>query len=725
MKITVDNKCPSCGANVKFNPTTQKWDCEYCGNSYEIEEFEKQQEKETKENLGFEIDEYTCPNCGATVVTDANTVATHCVYCGNTTIMKNRLQGEFKPDKLIPFKTTKEEAIEEFKKNVKKRWFAPSDFHDEKNIEKITGVYIPFWLYDSQMNGNIQSRATQIRRWSSGNYDYTETSTFRCTRSGELEIEDLPVDSSTKFKDEIMDSIEPYNYSEFKPFLLYGVTGSGKTEVYMHIIDEVLKRGKEVIVLVPEISLTPQLTSIFKSRFKGNVAILHSRLSDGEKYDEWRRIERKEVKIAVGARSAIFAPFTNLGLIVIDEEHSSTYHQENMPTYNAIDVALKRCKNHNALLVLGSATPSIESYTRAKLNIYTLLELKNRVNKQMPTVKLIDMCEEFKKGNRIISDELKNKITERLNNNEQVIILLNRRGYTTSLVCTECGEVIKCPNCDIPLVLHKTSSKLKCHYCNYETNTFELCPKCKSKNLKSLGFGTEKLEETIKEMFKARVIRMDVDTTSKKGAHEEIINAFAEHKYDILIGTQMIAKGLDFKDVTLVGVINGDAGLNVPDFRSSERTFQLLNQVSGRSGRSTKKGEVIIQGFNIDHYSIRLASINDYKTFYDYEMKTVKDSEVDIKPASQEHKELKEIVEKIAKKLDIKGYAKMDFRICNGKYYLIEVNSQVSFHPEGEFITCAKKDGYEFNDIVSYIVSRALTTTKKINSVGIRGDINE
>ena len=415
------------------------------------------------------------------------------------------------------------------------------------------------------------------------------------------------------------------SYSEFKPFLLYGVTGSGKTEVYMHIIDEVLKRGKEVIVLVPEISLTPQLTSIFKSRFKDNVAILHSRLSDGEKYDEWRRIERKEVKIAVGARSAIFAPFTNLGLIVIDEEHSSTYHQENMPTYNAIDVALKRCKNHNALLVLGSATPSIESYTRAKLNIYTLLELKNRVNKQMPTVKLIDMCEEFKKGNRIISDELKNKITERLNNNEQVIILLNRRGYTTSLVCTECGEVIKCPNCDIPLVLHKTSSKLKCHYCNYETNAFELCPKCKSKNLKSLGFGTEKLEETIKEMFKARVIRMDVDTTSKKGAHEEIINAFAEHKYDILIGTQMIAKGLDFKDVTLVGVINGDAGLNVPDFRSSERTFQLLNQVSGRSGRSTKKGEVIIQGFNIDHYSIRLASINDYKTFYDYEMKIRKE----------------------------------------------------------------------------------------------------
>ena len=244
MKITVDNKCPSCGANVKFNPTTQKWDCEYCGNSYEIGEFEKQQEKETKENLDLEIDEYTCPNCGATVVTDANTVATHCVYCGNTTIMKNRLQGEFKPDKLIPFKSTKEEAIEEFKKNVKKRWFAPSDFHDEKNIEKITGVYVPFWLYDSQMNGNIQSRATQIRRWSSGNYDYTETSTFRCTRSGELQIEDLPVDGSTKFGDEIMDSIEPYNYSEFKPFNRSYLSGF-LAEKYDLNKDEVYDRAKK------------------------------------------------------------------------------------------------------------------------------------------------------------------------------------------------------------------------------------------------------------------------------------------------------------------------------------------------------------------------------------------------------------------------------------------------------------------------------------------------
>lgn len=415
------------------------------------------------------------------------------------------------------------------------------------------------------------------------------------------------------------------SYNEFKPFLLHGVTGSGKTEVYIHIIDKIIEQGKEVIVLVPEISLTPQLTSIFRAKFKNNVAILHSRLSDGEKYDEWRKIEKKQVQIVLGARSAIFAPLTNIGLIVIDEEHSSTYHQENMPTYNAIDVALKRCKTHNALLLLGSATPSIESYTRAKLNIYKLIELKSRINKQMPSVKLVDMCEEYKKGNKIISSLLEQKIKERLMNKEQIIILLNRRGYTTSLVCTTCANIIKCPKCDIPLVLHKTNNKLKCHYCSYETNIIKVCPKCKNETLRSYGFGTEKLEEIINEMFKARTIRMDIDTTVKKGAHEQIIRSFEEHKYDILIGTQMIAKGLDFKNVTLVGVINGDASLNIPDFRSGERTFQLLNQVSGRSGRSSKKGEVIIQGFNIDHYSIRLSALNDYKTFYDYEMKIRKD----------------------------------------------------------------------------------------------------
>lgn len=445
------------------------------------------------------------------------------------------------------------------------------------------------------------------------------------------EVNRLVKDDVKEYKKNILNSeqenavLEITKEKKFKPFLLHGVTGSGKTEVYMNIIENVLKDGKEVIVLVPEISLTPQLTSIFKSRFKDNVAILHSRLSDGERYDEWRRIEKREVSIVVGARSAIFAPFTNIGLIVIDEEHSSCYHQENVPTYNAIDIALFRAKKHNSLVVLGSATPSIESYTRAKLGIYKLVEIKNRVNRQLPNVELVDMREEFKKGNTIISSKLKEKIIDRLNNHEQVIILLNRRGYTTSLVCYDCGNTIKCPNCDIPLVKHKSNNKLKCHYCNYEKSDVIICPKCHSKNLKSFGFGTEKLEEIVNDMFNARVIRMDVDTTSKKGSHEKIIKSFEEHEYDILIGTQMIAKGLDFKDVTLVGVINGDASLNIPDFRSGERTFQLLNQVAGRSGRSNKKGEVIIQGFNIDHYSIRLAALNDYNSFYNMEMKIRKE----------------------------------------------------------------------------------------------------
>jgi len=408
---------------------------------------------------------------------------------------------------------------------------------------------------------------------------------------------------------------------KFKPFLLHGVTGSGKTEVYMHTIDEILKDNKEVIVLVPEISLTPQLTSIFRARFNDKIAILHSGLSDGERYDEWRKIEEKKVNIVVGARSAIFAPFTNLGLIIIDEEHSSTYKQENMPAYSAIDIAIKRAKTHNAMIVLGSATPSIESYTRAKVNVYELIEMKSRVNKQLPTINIVDMKDEIKLGNRILSSKLKEKIKERLENKEQVIILLNRRGYVTTLTCHNCGETIKCPNCDIPLVNHKVQNKLKCHYCNYEKIVIDTCPKCKTKNLRSFGFGTEKLEELINLTFgDAKVIRMDVDTTTKKGAHAKIIKDFENHEYDILIGTQMIAKGLDFKDVTLVGVINGDASLNLPDYKSAERTYQLLNQVAGRSGRSTKKGEVVIQVFNPDHYSIRYASLNDYKSFYETEM---------------------------------------------------------------------------------------------------------
>ena len=408
--------------------------------------------------------------------------------------------------------------------------------------------------------------------------------------------------------------------NEFQPYLLHGVTGSGKTEVYMNIIENILKSGKEVIVLVPEISLTPQMVSVFKSRFKNSIAILHSALSDGEKYDEWRKIERKEVSIVIGARSAIFAPLTNIGLIVLDEEHSDTYKQDNNPKYDAIDIAIKRAKTYNCPIILGSATPSIESFTRAKLGTYKLLELKNRVNKTYPLVKVIDMKEEIKKGYRILSKELIDDINDRLKKDEQVILLLNRRGYSTTITCKECGTTIKCPNCDIPLTYHKNGNKLNCHYCNHTTFKPINCPECNSKNINSFGMGTEKLEEEVNKLFDSKTIRMDIDTTRRKGSHEKIINDFKNKKYNILIGTQMISKGLDFADVTLVGVVNGDATLNIPDFRSGERTYSLLNQISGRSGRSSKPGKVIIQCFNTDHYSIECAKDNDYQRFYNEDM---------------------------------------------------------------------------------------------------------
>ena len=411
------------------------------------------------------------------------------------------------------------------------------------------------------------------------------------------------------------------NKDEFKPFLLFGVTGSGKTEVYMNIIDNVIKDGKSSIVLVPEISLTPQLVNNFKNRFGKNIAVLHSGLSDGEKYDEWRKIYRNEVKIVIGARSAIFAPLNNLGIIIIDEEHTPTYKQDSNPRYHAIDVALFRGKYNNIPVLLGSATPSIESFTRAQMGIYELLTLPKRINNNLPEVKLIDMADEIKKGNRVISKELQDRLNNCLEKNEQAIILLNRRGYSTTITCHNCGYKVMCPNCDIPLTYHKKSNNMKCHYCDYTTYKPNICPKCGSKDINQFGLGTEKLEEIISKMYSnAKVIRMDVDTTTKKGSHKKIFEAFKNHEYDILIGTQMISKGLDFENVTLVGVINGDASLNIPDFRNSERTFSLLNQVAGRAGRGEKKGYVIIQGFNLNHYSIIKAKEHDYVGFYEEEM---------------------------------------------------------------------------------------------------------
>ena len=403
-------------------------------------------------------------------------------------------------------------------------------------------------------------------------------------------------------------------------FMLHGVTGSGKTEVYMEIIETLMKEGKSSIVLVPEISLTPQMLRRFKARFGSLIAILHSRLNETEKYDEYRRIARGEVSIVIGARSAIFAPLKNIGAIIIDEEHSSTYKQENNPKYNAIDVAILRSIHHKALVILGSATPSLETYARAITGKYVLLELTMRPNSQiMPTVELIDMSKEKKRGT-YFSNTLIESINKALENKEQIILLLNRRGHSSFITCSNCGYVAKCPNCDITLTYHKTSDMCRCHYCGYAIKRLETCPSCQEESIKNLGVGTEKIEEELNKLFNARVVRMDFDTTTTKGAHEKIINDFGDYKYDILLGTQMIAKGLDFPNVTLVGVINADTSLMIPNFRSSENTFQLLSQVAGRSGRGEKKGTVIIQTFNPDHYAIKYSQTHDYKNFFKQEM---------------------------------------------------------------------------------------------------------
>ncbi len=403
-------------------------------------------------------------------------------------------------------------------------------------------------------------------------------------------------------------------------FLLHGVTGSGKTVVYMEIVEEMLNRGKDSIFLVPEISLTPQMVYHFKSRFGDEVAVLHSRLSEGEKYDEYRKIVEGKVHIVVGARSAVFAPFKNLGAIIIDEEHTTSYKQDNNPKYSAIEIAIERAKNNNAIVILGSATPSLETYARSIKGLYTLVELKHRVNtNNLPLVEIVDMSKEKHRGS-IFSSRLITEVNKRLEEHEQIILLLNRRGYSSFVTCSNCGYTAKCPHCDITLTYHKTSNTLRCHYCGYADKMNDICPSCGEKAIKTLGTGTEKVEEEIKKVFNARVVRMDLDTTSKKGSHEKIITAFKNHEYDILLGTQMIAKGLDFSNVTLVGVINADTSLMIPNYRSNEYTFQLLMQTAGRSGRGEKNGSVIIQTFNPEHYAITLASKHDYIDFFKQEM---------------------------------------------------------------------------------------------------------
>lgn len=409
----------------------------------------------------------------------------------------------------------------------------------------------------------------------------------------------------------------------YSPFLIHGVTGSGKTQVYIEAIKEALKYGRQALVLVPEISLTPQIISRFKANFEEKVGCLHSQLSAGERYDTWRRVRNGDLPIIVGARSAVFSPFQNLGLIVVDEEHDPSYKQdEPTPRYNARDVAVMRAKLNQAVVILGSATPSLESYYNAQKEKYTLCRLPDRVdNQKLPPVKIVDLAQERKKGNKnSLSSDLSSLLRVRIDKGEQALLFLNRRGFSTFVKCQECGYVEKCPRCDITLTFHRTDFSLRCHYCNHYKRAPESCPNCQGSDFMYKGTGTQKIEEELKRDFPLALMeRMDLDTMTKKGAHKRILNDFAKKKFSILLGTQMITKGLDFPDVTLVGVISADMSLDLPDFRSKERTFQLLAQVAGRAGRGKQEGEVIVQTYHPEEWSIRMAAEHDYQSFYEKE----------------------------------------------------------------------------------------------------------
>ena len=406
-------------------------------------------------------------------------------------------------------------------------------------------------------------------------------------------------------------------------FLLHGVTGSGKTEVYMQAMTEVLENGKSVIVLVPEISLTPQAASRFVGRFGERVALLHSRLSNGERYDQWHRIRKGDADIVIGPRSAVFAPVNELGMLIIDEEHSDSYKSDTVPRYHARDVAQKRGELANCPVILGSATPSLESFHRAKNGRYRLLSLPDRVlNRKMPEVHIVDMRTELKKGNRtIFSKVLRNSIAERLERREQIILFLNRRGHSTYVFCRTCGYVERCENCAISLTFHFETKRLVCHHCGDKRPTHPSCPHCASPAIRYFGLGTEAVEQEVRKAFpQARVKRFDADSTARKNAHQRILETFEQQEIDILVGTQMVSKGLDFPNVTLVGVIAADTSLNLPDFRASEQTFSLLTQVAGRSGRAELEGKVIIQTYMPEHYCISATQKHDYLSFYAQEV---------------------------------------------------------------------------------------------------------
>lgn len=445
-----------------------------------------------------------------------------------------------------------------------------------------------------------------------------QTEEKRVDRSNRNEAENYPTKKLTQDQEDAYYAI----LNSKKTVLLKGVTGSGKTEVYLNLVAAMLLYDKTSVMLVPEISLTPQMIERFKGRFGGDIAVFHSRLSDGERYDQWYRVKNGQVRVVIGARSALFLPFDDLGLIIIDEEHENTYKSEQSPRYNAIKVAGFIKEMTGAHLVLGSATPSLDSYYKCIKKDYELVELQKRIgNMPLPKVSLVDMREELKSGNKaMFSRALYHKIKEKLEKNEQIILFLNRRGYSSFVSCRSCGFVYTCDSCDISMTYHKNGFMI-CHYCGKTKKIKGVCPKCQSKYIKHFGTGTEKVEDAVRHYFKdARVIRMDVDTTRKKDSHEMLYNKFKNKEADILIGTQMIAKGLDFENVTLVGVLAADMSVNFPDYRAAEKSFQIITQVSGRAGRAEKEGEVIVQSYNPSHYSLQYAKMADYDGFFKEEI---------------------------------------------------------------------------------------------------------
>lgn len=485
---------------------------------------------------------------------------------------------------------------------------------------------IPYNLVTGKLNVSSQTINAMVKE---GTVEVCEEGYYRNVLSKETGefIQSVKKEIPNEEQQTAIDTVlNDYKKGDTGTYLLKGITGSGKTLVYIEIIEHILLMGKQAIVLIPEIALTYQTVKRFRQRFGDRVTIMNSKLSKGEKYDQFEKAKKGDVSVIIGPRSALFAPFPNLGLIVIDEEHETTYKSDYPPKYHAREVAIKRAQMCNASVILGSATPSVESYFRANNGEYKLIELTKRANENaaLAKVTVVDLREELKHGNRsMFSNYLKEQIADRLSKKEQTMLFLNRRGYAGFVSCRSCGHVLKCPHCDVSLTVHypKTSKeKLMCHYCGYETKRPDKCPECGSKSLASFGVGTEKVEEKIKEMFpEARVLRMDMDTTKQKGAHEKILDAFANGQADILIGTQMIVKGHDFSGVTLVGSIVADTTLFENDYRAAEKTFDLLTQAAGRAGRGELHGEVVIQTYQPDHYCVQAAALQDYNRFYDDE----------------------------------------------------------------------------------------------------------